>query len=185
MSRIETINPQEATGETKELLDAVQQKLGVVPNFLRVFAHSPKALAAFLGLFENIGQGVLDPKIGERIALAVAEKNGCQYCVSAHTAIARGAGLNDNEIENARNGSSIDPKAHAAVELASALNEKRGDITTLEFAQAKAAGLNDAEIVEIITHVGLNFMTNVLGKSTQVKIDFPEVHLHSNTQKAA
>ncbi|GJL73362.1 MAG: alkyl hydroperoxide reductase AhpD [Nitrosomonas sp.] len=185
MSRIETVNPQEATGETKALLDAVQQKLGIVPNFLRVFAHSPKALAAFLGLFENIGQGVLDSKIGERIALVVGESNGCQYCVSAHSAIARGAGLSNDEIANARNSSSADPKANAAVKLASALNEKRGDITTMEFAQAKAAGLSDAEIVEIITHVGLNFMTNVLGKSTQIKIDFPKVDLLSNTQKAA
>lgn len=185
MSRIEPINPNEATGETKELLNAVEQKLGSIPNFLRVFAHSPKALAAFLGLFENISQGELDPMIGERIALALAEKNGCQYCVSAHTAIARGAGLNNDEIENARNGHSTDPKAHAAVTLASALNEKRGNISTMEFAQAKEAGLSDAEIIEIITHVGLNFMTNVLGKSTQVKIDFPEVHLLSNTQKAA
>ena len=121
MSRIEPVNHQEAEGETKELLDAIQHKLGVVPNFLRIFAHSPKALAAFLGLFENIGKGVLDQKTGERIALAVAEKNGCQYCVSAHTAIARGAGLDDDEIENARHGNSIDPKAHAAVQFATAL----------------------------------------------------------------
>lgn len=185
MSRIEMINHQEATGETRKLLDAVQQKLGVVPNFLRVFAHSPKALAGFLGLLENIGQGVLDPKTGERIALAVAEKNSCQYCVSAHTAIARGAGLNDDEIKNARHGRSINPKAHAAIQFATALNEKRGDITTSEFAQAKAAGLSDAEIVEIITHVGLNFMTNILGKSTHVKIDFPEIQLLKNTQQAA
>lgn len=185
MSRIEPVNHQGAEGETKELLDAIQHKLGVVPNFLRIFAHSPKALAAFLGLFENIGKGVLDQKTGERIALAVAEKNGCQYCVSAHTAIARGAGLDDDEIENARHGNSIDPKAHAAVQFATALNEKRGDISTVEFAQAKAAGLSDAEIVEIITHVGLNFMTNVLGKSTQVKIDFPQVRLLGNSQQAA
>lgn len=185
MSRIETVNHQEATGEARELLDAVQQKLGVVPNFIKVFAHSPKALAAFLGLFENIGQGVLDQKTAERIALALGEKNGCQYCVSAHSAIAREAGLNDDEIENARAGISIDPKAHAAIQLASALNEKRGNISTLEFAQAKTAGLSDAEIIEIITHVGLNFMTNVLGKSTQVTIDFPEIQLLKNTQQAA
>ncbi|MCZ6897832.1 MAG: carboxymuconolactone decarboxylase family protein [Betaproteobacteria bacterium] len=185
MSRIEAVNPKEAIGETKELLDAVQQKLGIVPNFLRVFAHSPKALAAFLGLFENIGQGVLDPKIGERIALAVAESNGCQYCVSAHTAIAQKAGLSHDEIVNARNGGSVDAKADAAVKLASALNKNRGSLTTMEFAQAKEAGLSDAEIIEIVTHVGLNFLTNMIGKSMQVKIDFPEVQLLNGIREAA
>ncbi len=185
MSRIKTVNHQEATGETKELLDAVQKKLGMVPNFLRLFAHSPKALAAFLGLYENIGQGVLDPKIGERIALSVGESNGCQYCVSAHSAIAKKTGLDNGEIADAREGSASDPKADAAVKLASALNEKRGAITTMEFAQAKEAGLSDAEIVEVITHVGLNFMTNVLAKATQVEIDFPEVQLLNGKKAAA
>jgi len=185
MSRIEAVNPKEATGETKELLDAVQQKLGMVPNIMRVFANSPKALAAFLGLFENIGQGVLDPKIGERIALAVGESNGCQYCVSAHTAIAQKAGLDRDEIANARRGSSADSKADAAVKLASALNKNRGNITTIQFTQAKEAGLSDAEIVEIITHVGLNFLNNVLSNSMQVKIDFPEVQLLNDMREVA
>ena len=185
MSRIKTINHQEATGETRELLDAVKQKLGMVPNFLSVFAHSPKALAAFLGLYENIGQGVLEPEIGERIALSIGESNGCQYCVSAHTAIAKKTGLNNDEIANAREGYASDPKANAAVKLASVLNEKRGSITTMEFAQAKKAGLSDAEIVEIITHVGLNFLTNVLAKAAQVEIDFPEVQLLNDKKEAA
>ena len=185
MSRIETINPSEATGETREMLDAIQQKLGMVPNIMRMYANSPKALAAFLGLFENIGQGVLDPKIGERIALAVGESNGCQYCVSAHTAIGQKAGLDREEIANARRGSSADPKADAAVKLASSLNKSRGNITTVEFTQAKEAGLSDAEIVEIITHVGLNFLNNVLSNSMQVKIDFPEVQLLNSIQEAA
>ena len=185
MSRIEAVNPKEATGETKELLDAVQQKLGMVPNIMRVFANSPKALAAFLGLFENIGQGVLDPKIGERIALAVGESNSCQYCVSAHTAIAQKAGLDRDEIANARRGSSADSKADAAVKLASALNKNRGNITTIQFTQAKEAGLSDAEIVEIITHVGLNFLNNVLSNSMQVKIDFPEVQLLNDMREVA
>ncbi len=184
MSRIKTVNPKEATGETKELLDAVQQKLGMVPNIMRVFANSPKALAAFLGLFENIGQGVLDPKIGERIALAVGESNSCQYCVSAHTATAKKAGLDRDEIANARRGSSADSKADAAVKLASSLNKNRGSITTMEFTQAKEAGLSDAEIVEIITHVGLNFLNNVLSNSMQVKIDFPEVQLLNGMREA-
>lgn len=185
MSRIETVNPEEATGETREMLDAIQLKLGMVPNIMRMFANSPKALAAFLGLFENISKGVLDPKIGERIALAVGENNGCQYCVSAHTAIAQKAGLDRDEITNARKGSSADSKADAAVKLASALNKDRGEITSIQFAQAKEAGLSDAEIIEVITYVGLNFLNNILSNSMQIEIDFPEVKLLDSAREAA
>jgi AhpD family alkylhydroperoxidase len=90
MARVTVIDPTTATGETKQLLDAVQTGLGMVPNFIRVLANSPAALGAFLGLHGIAGAGALDSQTRERIALAVAEQNACQYCVSAHTAIGRG-----------------------------------------------------------------------------------------------
>ena len=98
MSRIAAIDPRTATGEAKALLDAVQARLGVTPNFIRVLAHAPKALEGFLGLHGAAAGFNLDPATQERIALAVAEAHACQYCVSAHTAIGRGAGLSNEEM---------------------------------------------------------------------------------------
>ena len=92
MSRIAAIDPRTATGAAKPLLDAVQASLGVTPNLFRVLANSPKALEGFLGLHGASGGFSLDAATRERIALAVAESNGCEYCLSAHTAIGRGAG---------------------------------------------------------------------------------------------
>ena len=99
MSRINVIDHDTATDEQRELLDAIQNQLGMVPNFLKVFANSPAALRAFLGLHSIAGEGSLDAQTRERIALAIAQETGCQYCVSAHTAIGRKAGLNGAEIE--------------------------------------------------------------------------------------
>jgi uncharacterized peroxidase-related enzyme len=93
MARVNVVDPRTATGEVKQLLDTVQSGLGMVPNFIRVLANSPAALNAFLGMHVISGAGSLEPRTRERIALAVAEQNGCQYCVSAHTAIGRKAGL--------------------------------------------------------------------------------------------
>jgi uncharacterized peroxidase-related enzyme len=168
MARVAVVDPKTATGETRELLDAVQSGLGMVPNFIRVLANSPAALGAFLGLHAIAGSGALDAQTRERIALSVAEQNACQYCVSAHTAIGRKAGLANEELLANRMGRSSDAKAAAALSFARALVDHTGQV---------AAGHSDAEIVEIITHVAMNIFTNILGKATQVEIDFPLVEL--------
>lgn len=185
MSRVQVIHPQNATGETKALLDAVQAKLGVTPNFIRVLANSPKALEGFLGLYGALGEASIDTAMRERIALAVAEGNSCQYCVSAHTAIGRHAGLSNEEMAQNRKGTSSDARAAAIVAFARALNDNLGEITAGEFDAARQAGLTDAEIVEIISVVALNLFTNILGKATRVEIDFPKVDLYARPVLAA
>ncbi len=177
MSRIQTITHAPATQEQKDLLDAIHAKLGMVPNFLKVFANSPAALRAFLGLHGIANEGSLDEQTRERIALAVAQQNSCEYCVSAHTAIGRKAGLNNDEIGANRAGTSQDAKAAVAVKFSRALVEHKGDVTTAELIEMRNAGYSDAEIVEVITHVGMNFLTNMLGKASRVDIDFPKVAL--------
>lgn len=178
MARVAVIDPQSATGEAKQLLDTVQAGLGMVPNFIRVLANSPAALSAFLGIHGIAGAGALDPQTRERIALAVAEQNACQYCVSAHTAIGRKAGLDNEEMLANREGRSSDTKAEAALGFARALVENTGQVSKAEFDAVRGAGHSDAEIIEIITHVAMNIFTNLLGKSTQVEIDFPKIDLN-------
>jgi uncharacterized peroxidase-related enzyme len=177
MTRITTIESATANEEQKALLDAIQGQLGMVPNFLKVFANSPVALRAFLGLHGIANSGTLDAPTRERIALALAQQNGCEYCVSAHTAIGRKAGLSGDEMTAARNGGSEDAQAAVAVKFAQSLMEKKGEISAVELAEIRGAGYSESDIVEIITHVGMNFLTNILGKASRVEIDFPKVEL--------
>jgi uncharacterized peroxidase-related enzyme len=177
MSRINTVSFETANDEQKALLEAIQGQLGMVPNFLKIFANSPSALRAFLGLHSIANEGSLDVQTRERIALAVAQENACEYCVSAHTAIGRKAGLSGAEMEANRAGTSQDAKAAVAVKLARSLIENQGDITTAELIEARNAGYTDADIVEIITHVGMTLLTTILGKASRVEIDFPKVSL--------
>lgn len=177
MSRVTIVDPKSTTGEVRVLLDTVQQQLGATPNFIRVLANSPKALEGFLGLYGALGASSLDKAMQERIALAVAEGNACAYCVSAHTAIGRHAGLTNEEMTLNRQGSASEARAAAIVSFARALNENLGQVTPGQFAAARTAGLSDAEIVEVIAAVALNVFTNILGKATQVEIDFPKVTL--------
>jgi uncharacterized peroxidase-related enzyme len=177
MSRITTITNETANPEQKALFDAIQAQVGMVPNFLKVLANSPAALRAFLGLYSIANEGSLDPHTRERIALAIAQQNSCEYCLSAHTAIGRKAGLTGDEISANRSGTSQDAKAAVAVKLAQSLAEHTGEVTTAELIEAREAGYTDADIVEIITHVGLNTITNMIGKASQLDIDFPKIAL--------
>lgn len=177
MSRINLVTDAQANTEQQALYAAIQGQLGMVPNFLKIFANSPAALRAFLGLHGIANEGSLDPQTRERIALGLAEQNACEYCVSAHTAIGRKAGLSSVEIEANRAGTSQDAKASVAVKFARSLAANSGEVTTAELLEIRNAGYNDAEIVEIITHVGMNILTNILGKASRVEIDFPKVAL--------
>lgn len=177
MSRINVVTNENANAEQQGLLDAIRSQLGMVPNFLKILANSPVALRAFLGLHGIAGEGTLDAGTRERIALAIAQQNACDYCVSAHTALGRKAGLSVDEVLTNRAGGSQDAKAAAAVKFAKALAEHSGDVTTAEIVEVRNAGYSEAEIVEIITHVGMNILTNLIGKASQVEIDFPKVEL--------
>ncbi|MBQ5961738.1 carboxymuconolactone decarboxylase family protein [Massilia sp. ZL223] len=177
MSRITVVTNESASAEQRALLDAIHGQLGMVPNFLKVLANSPAALKAFLGLHGIAGAGSLSLQTRERIALALAEQNSCEYCLSAHSAIGGQAGLNGDEILANRAGSSQDAKAAVAVRFARSLAEHKGEVTTAELVEMREAGYSDADIVEVITHVGMNILTNILGKASRVEIDFPKVAL--------
>ncbi len=180
MTRIATAPSVDAApAAARPLLEAVNKQLGSVPNLFRVVASSPAALEGYLGLSGALGKGQLDARTRERIALAVAEVNGCGYCLSAHSYIAKNmAKLDESEIAAARNGTSADAKADAAVRFAVKVTETRGHVADADVAAIKAAGYGDGEIVEIVLHVALNTLTNYVNEVAQTVVDFPVVQLH-------
>jgi uncharacterized peroxidase-related enzyme len=154
-------------------LDAVHQKLGIVPNLFRLIASSPATLEGFLGLNGALSR-TLDVRTRERIAIAVAEANGCDYCLSAHTYLALNlAKITAEDAALAREGSSTDPKAAAAVRFAVQVMETRGGVGDADIAAVKEAGFGDAQIVEIVGLVAENVFTNFLNRVAQTDIDFP------------
>ena len=177
MSRLPVIRIEAADHKTRQLLEGVQEKLKMTPNFMRVMANSPAVLEGYLGLSGALAGGSLPPKLREEIALAVGELNGCQYCVSAHTAIGKLTGLKDNEIEDAREGQSRSPKVAAALEFTRLLVANRGRVTDADFEAVRKAGFGDGEIAEIITHTALNIFTNYFNTATEVEVDFPKIAL--------
>ena len=177
MSRI----PTPATIDTapvasRPMLEAVKKQLGVVPNMFRLVSNSPAALQGYLGLSEALGKGALPAATRERIALAVAEIDGCDYCLSAHTYLGKNlAKLDDAEIAANRNGASNDPKADAAVRFAAKVVRERGHVSEDDVRAVKRAGYDDAQVIEIVLDVALNTWTNFINVVGKTEIDFPVV----------
>lgn len=167
---------EDAPEASRPILEGVQKQLGRVPNIFRLVSNSPAALGGWTSLQGALGKGKLPPATRERIALAMAEVNGCDYCLSAHTFTgSKFAKLDDSEIAANRRGSSNDPKAAAAVEFAKALAVTRGAVGPQAIEAVRAAGYSDAEILEIIAHVALNTFTNYVNESLGTEIDFPRI----------
>ena len=160
---------------SKPVLDAVQKQLGVIPNLFRLVANIPAALSGYASFSGALGK-TLDVKTRERIALAVAQVNGCDYCLSAHTYLGLNlAKLDEAEIAHNRRGGSSDPKADAAVRFAARVVEARGHLGDDEIAAVRQAGFSDGQIVEIVAVVAENCFTNFINEVAQTVIDFPVV----------
>ncbi len=173
MSRLKVLDPAKVTGPSKEMLDAVQRKSGKVPNILRGMAHSPAVLGFYLAGSEALSKSSLDPKIREQLALAVAQSSSCDYCLAAHSAIGKGAGLTDDQMLAARRGTGTDPKATAAVVLARKLVQARGDLSDADIANARKSGLNDGELAEVVAISCFNLFTNYFNHLNGTEVDFP------------
>jgi uncharacterized peroxidase-related enzyme len=176
MSRIVTLNIDDAPEASRPALNAMRKKMGRIPNIFRVFSNSPAALNGYFGLSNALASGMLDAKTQDRIALAVAELNGCGYCLSAHTYLGKNVSkLDDAEIMANRKGASHDQKADAAVKFAVATVRERGHVSDTDLSAVRDAGFNDAEIVEIVLHVALNTLTNYVNEVAKTDVDFPVV----------
>lgn len=174
MSRIPLPATIEASPEgARPLLEAVKAKIGFAPNLYRLIGNSPAALEGTLALSGALSKGSLDAKTRERIALAVANINGCDYCNAAHTAIGKSLKLDVAEIEANRGGHSQDARAEAAVSFARKVAVSRAEVSEADVAAVRAAGYSDAELVEIVAHVALNVLTNYINEVFKTPLDFP------------
>jgi uncharacterized peroxidase-related enzyme len=173
MSYIPALPRSAVDAATGAKLDAVQKKLGVLPNMFRTFAHAPVALDAYFALSDLAAKSRLDARTRERLALTVGEANDCGYCVAAHQVIGASVGLTPAQVAQARHGQAEGPRDAALLALAQRIVETRGHVPTTELDAFKAAGFDDAAILEVLVVVVLNTFTNYTNHLARTDIDFP------------
>lgn len=173
MARIPLKDLATAPEGARPSLEAVQAKLGMVPNTVKVMANSPATVGAYVGLSGAVETGTLSRREREQIALVVAERNDCDYCLAAHTAVGKLSGLNALEIEDARRGTATATRERAILDLTGAVLAERGAVSDGLLAKVRDAGLTDGEITEVVTNVALHTLTNYLNRLAGTEVDFP------------
>jgi len=164
-----------APAASRPILDAVDKQFGVVPNLFRLVAQSPAALAGLTSLSGALAKA-LDVKTRARIAIATAQANGCDYCLSAHNYLGINlAKISPEEIALNRKGGSSDAKADAAVRFATKVATTHGKVSEADLSAVRHAGFSDAQIIEIVAVVAENFLTNLINNVAETDIDFPVV----------
>lgn len=173
------VEPETATSKAADLLAQVQKSLGLTPNMTKVMANSPALLKSYLALSGAVAGGAIPPGVRERLAIATAQLNGCEYCLSAHTYIgANIAKVDAGELDSARRGESDDAHVAALLKLSNTIAENAGeDVNDVEVKAAREAGVTDEEIGEVVANFALNILTNYFNVLAHVDNDWPVVSL--------
>ncbi len=182
MARIEP--NQNPSSEVQEKLDAIKEKLGMVPNIFQTFANSPAVLDFYMQGSGALGNTSISAQLRESIALTVAGANSCDYCASAHTKIGEGAGLGADELAQNLRGQSSDSKTLAALDFSALLVEQRGEVNDNDVQALRDAGYTDGEVLEITAVVAFNIFTNYFNHVADTDVDFPLVST-ADVSKAA
>ena len=172
-NRVSPVMEQKAPITVKNTFDTIQKKMGRVVNMFRNLANSPEALNAYLQMSEMCDKTSLPKNLREEIALIVAQSNNCNYCLSAHSAIAKAYGMPEQDILSARKGQSSDKKWNAILKFCKAICDKRGSVSDQEVQELKNQGVSDKELCEIVLVTNLNLFTNYFNKITNTENDFP------------
>lgn len=175
MSRVNSVTEEKANPKVKPIYDMVHKKLGRVPNIFLNMGNAPSVLSGYLALSEAASHTTIGSKLREQISLVVSQANDCEYCLSAHSAIAGSLGLKEDAIIAARKGRSTDPKDQAILQFAKKMVENRGHMSDAEVSELKEAGVSDEEMIEIVMLVSLNIFTNYFNHLTDPVLDFPNV----------
>jgi uncharacterized peroxidase-related enzyme len=174
MSRINLLTTETAGDRARTLLDAVQHKLGLVPNMTRAMANSPAVLDGYLQFSGALSKGRLSPRVREQLSLAVSQANGCDYCLAAHSTIGKMVGLTAEQVRDSRLGTAVDPRTDALIRFALDVVQTRGRVSDAALAEVRQAGFDDGIIAEVVAHVALDVFTNTFNNVAQTDLDFPK-----------
>ena len=173
MNRVKPVTVEQAPPAIKPIFDQLKQMMGRVPNIFLNMANSPSTINAFMTLNQLVEKTSLSPNLKTKLALVVSQANHCNYCLSAHSAIAKNMGLQEQDILQARKGEAEEKKADAILKFAKSVVEKHGAVSDQEVANLKAQGVSDQEICEIVLVITLNTFSNFFNNVTNTEIDFP------------
>ncbi|MEV1002949.1 carboxymuconolactone decarboxylase family protein [Nonomuraea sp. NPDC050202] len=159
MRRLVPLEPADAPGKSKELLNDILDRRGSVGEMVATMAHSPALLEGYLNFSRAMRRVKLPRALSEKVSLAVQEWIGCGTCLQAHVEAGRAAGLSEADIALARQGTSTDAREAALIAVAVRVLAEPSSLTDADVADLRAHGWSDRIIAEIVGVVTLNLLT--------------------------
>ena len=152
---------QSAPEESRPVMEAVKEKYGFLPNLFGVFSHSPAAAEAYASIGQALEKAALDPAEQQVVFLTVSAKNGCGYCVAAHSTLAKGTSMADEVLDALRNGEALpDERLQAVARFAAAMRDHQGWVPEDELKAFAAAGYGERHVLDVITILAMKTLSN-------------------------
>lgn len=155
--RTPVIAESQATGETAELYADIKARFGIgaVPDVFLLAGERPDFLRVLWdGYKAMFYQGVLSRELKEMVTIVVSQANSCRFCTQAHTLLLRSVGGTEEAAAAAAVGDidslPVDAKAKGLLRLARKVTEGAYRVTDDDFAELKALGADDGEILELV-----------------------------------
>lgn len=173
MFPVKPLSREQAHPAVQPIFDALNSKVGMVPNLYATIANSPTTLPAYLAFDEALGKGVFSAKERQAVFLIVSEVNECHYCQSAHTAIAKMNGFTEEQTLQLRAATIPDERLNALTTLAADIVKHRGHPSARALQTFKDVGFGPDALVELVALIGYKTIANYLHNITEFPIDFP------------
>lgn len=160
--------PENAEGQTKDLLIGLKKKYGFVPNLFAYMAEAPYTIEAY-GMLTNLLEktGLSGPQ--QQVALlAISIYNDCEFCTVAHHAFAKKAEAKPQTLAALRDGGDIeDPQDRALVAMARAIVDQRGWVKPEQLAAFYAAGFSKRNVYDLILIATIKTLSNYSNHLTE------------------
>ena len=170
MPRLPIIEAEAAEGATADTLKKAPF------NIFKGMANNPTVMEGLMSLSEAISKSTSLSSIeSEAVMLRVSERNGCGYCLAAHSAIAGNLGVDANTSLGYRRGDAASSREKALLDFVDAVVEKKGWVEDAELESFKAAGFDDAAVVEVVAAIAWMTFTNMFNHINRTVLDFPAV----------
>lgn len=155
---LDTANP-----DAKRVLEKGKAQAGFVPNMYAYMANSPGLLETYLDGYARFRkESGFAPAEQEIVFLTISRRNGCDYCVSAHSMIADQKSKVPPEVtDTIRDGRPIgEPKLAALSRFTDRMVETRGLPTKADVQAFLDAGYEERHILEIILAIAVKTLSN-------------------------
>lgn len=173
MKTITVPSKDQLSADSQTILESVEKKMGKIPNLYATIGHSSSALKSMLETEASLAHdSSFSAKEREAINLVVSQVNACDYCLAAHTAIAKMRGFTEDETVEIRKGSFSDAGLDAAIKLAQSIANNKGNAGNAALENFFNAGYDEKALVELTALVALRSFTNYVFANTQIPVDF-------------